>query len=91
MASKPIILVAGITGHQGAPIACALMQNTKFQVRGLCSPKEDPAKVKHLTDKGIEVIQADLHDKEALKPALKGVHAAFLVTIFHEGPNDEKK
>lgn len=80
MAHK-IITIVGITGNQGASVADAFLNEPGWTIRGI---SRDPSKKssKVWSDKGVEMIAADLDDAESLKAAFKGSNAIFGVTDF---------
>ncbi|WDF56719.1 NmrA family NAD(P)-binding protein [Mucilaginibacter sp. KACC 22063] len=67
-----IILVAGATGELGGKICKALI-NRHAKVRAIVRAASDEGKVSALRNNGIEVIEADYADHEALIAACKGV------------------
>lgn len=67
-----IILVAGATGELGGKICNALI-NRYAKVRAIVREGSDEGKVSALRNNGIEVIEADYADHEALIAACKGV------------------
>ena len=50
-----------------------------WKVRGI---SRDPSKAQSWTDKGVEVVKADLNDKDSLVAAFKGADAIFCNTDF---------
>jgi len=80
MASK-VITIVGITGNQGASVADAFINEPGWKIRGI---SRDPSKEssKAWSDKGVEMIAADLDDAASLKVAFKGSNVIFGVTDF---------
>ncbi|KAF2756732.1 NAD(P)-binding protein [Pseudovirgaria hyperparasitica] len=80
MAEK-IITIVGITGNQGASVAEAFLNEPGWKIRGI---SRDPTKASSKTwsDKGVEMVGADLDDVTSLKTAFKGSNAIFGVTDF---------
>jgi uncharacterized protein YbjT (DUF2867 family) len=70
-----MFLVTGITGKVGGATARHLLNKGK-QVRALV---RDPAKAAGWAAKGVELVQGDWIDPEALARALNGVEAAYLM------------
>jgi uncharacterized protein YbjT (DUF2867 family) len=70
-----MFFIAGITGHVGGAAARHLLARGK-QVRTLL---RTPQKAKAFADQGVEILQGDLNDAEALARALEGAEGAFLL------------
>ena len=88
MAAEDLILVAGITGHQGSAAARHL-RAAGVGVRGLT---RDPsaAKAEPLREAGVELAAGDLTDRASLEPALEGVTGVFsMATPFEAGMDAE--
>ncbi|KAK2808667.1 hypothetical protein FQN50_004532 [Emmonsiellopsis sp. PD_5] len=82
-----IVAVIGATGGQGGSVADALLADGTFQVRAVVrDPSSEKAKV--LSNRGVEVVKANLDDKDSLIAAFesgfKGAYAIFAVTNFFE-------
>ena len=74
------ILVFGATGKQGGTVVRALLQSKdKFRIRG-ATRNPDSEKGKALRDQGVEVVKADLNDKQSIQRAVQGTQGVFLVT-----------
>lgn len=67
--------IAGLTGHVGGAAARRLLAKGK-KVRTLL---RTPGKAKAFAEQGVEILQGDLNDAEALAHALEGVEGAFLL------------
>ncbi|KAL8995935.1 MAG: hypothetical protein Q9169_004436 [Polycauliona sp. 2 TL-2023] len=82
-----IITVFGATGNQGGSVIASIQSNSKlsseYKIRGVT---RDPSKPKGqaLADKGVELVKADLSDKESLNKAIQGSHTVFAVTNYWE-------
>lgn len=85
MSSKKLITVFGATGNQGGSILDIYLARPelqeKYSLRGIT---RDPSssKSKALTEKGIEMIKADVDDAESVNTAVKGSYGVFGVTDF---------
>jgi len=80
MTSK-LITIVGITGNQGASVADAFLNEPGWKIRGI---SRDPTKQtsKLWSDKGVEMVAADLDDAASLQAAFAGSNAIFGVTDF---------
>ncbi|KAL8852099.1 MAG: hypothetical protein Q9221_003029 [Calogaya cf. arnoldii] len=82
-----IFTVFGATGNQGGSVIASIQGNSKlsseYKIRGVT---RDPSKPKGqaLADKGVELVKADLSDKESVKKAIEGSHTVFAVTNYWE-------
>lgn len=90
--SSNVIAVIGSTGAQGGGLVQAILDDvaSPFTVRALT---RDPnsAKAKALTEKGAEVVAADMDDLASLERAFAGAHGVFAVTNFWEHFSPEKE
>ena len=75
--NKDLVLVTGVTGHQGGAVARELVANG-VKVRGM-TRKPDGEAAQALKKLGIEIVAGDLDDEASLKNALKGAWGAFAV------------
>ncbi|EHA49387.1 hypothetical protein MCOR27_001382 [Pyricularia oryzae] len=87
MASKKIITVFGATGKQGGSIVEKFISDPKLKdewaVRGVTRDvSKDSAKA--LASRGVEVVSADMDDKESVFKAVAGSHTVFSVTNYWE-------
>lgn len=87
-----MILVVGATGLVGSDI-CRRLAARGQQVRALVRTSSDPAKVKALTDAGVETVVGDLRDPASLAAACVDVSAvvasaAAMPFAFAPGVND---
>jgi len=84
MEAKKIICVLGATGTQGGSVVRFLKKDGKFHIRALTRNAEGAA-AQELKKQGIEVVSADLDNKDSLVAAFKGAYGVFGVTNFWEG------
>ncbi|KAJ7890869.1 NAD(P)-binding protein [Mycena olivaceomarginata] len=88
----PVITIFGATGAQGSAVLEAVLADGRYTPRGI-SRSLDSAGSKALIARGIEVVVANLWDKQSLKIALRGSEAVFGVTNFFDPevfPKDPK-
>jgi uncharacterized protein YbjT (DUF2867 family) len=76
----PIIAVLGATGSQGGGVVAALQKQGKFGIRAVT---RNAQKAKALADQGVEVVEADMKDKESLLQVPAHLHRALLDTPGH--------
>lgn len=78
-----VLTVFGATGNQGGSVITAVLKHPKlsstYKLRGITRDTSKPA-AQALKEKGVEVVRADLNDKESLKAAIGGSSAVFAVT-----------
>ncbi|UPV74566.1 NmrA/HSCARG family protein [Halorussus limi] len=87
------VLVTGATGTQGGAVADHLLSGDhgEFEVHALTRHPESGA-AHELAERGAEVVQGDLAEKNVLRPIVEEVDAVFGVTNFWEhGYDDEVK
>ncbi|KAJ7752602.1 NAD(P)-binding protein [Mycena metata] len=77
----PTITIFGATGTQGSAVLEAVLADGKFTPRAV-SRSLDSAASKALIAKGVEVVVADLFNKESLVKAIQGSEAVFGNTNF---------
>ena len=76
--TKPMILVAGVTGRQGSALAKQLLK-LGYPVRGTTrNPNSDKASA--MTALGVEVVQADFSDPQSLAQATREIYGLFFYT-----------
>jgi len=85
-AELPLIAVVGATGSQGGSVARFLKNSGKYRVRGLTRNTDSDAAQK-LQAEGIELVVADLTNKESLVNAFSGCYGVFGVTNYWEAPD----
>jgi len=92
MSDKKVIAVVGATGAQGGGLVRAILNDPSggFAARAITrDPRSDKARA--LAALGAEVVQADLDDRESVRRAFEGAHAAFCNTFFWEHHSPEKE
>ncbi len=67
-----MILVIGATGMVGGEV-CRQLAMEALPVRAMIRNSSDPAKVRDLSDMGVELVRGDLRDTSTFAPALKNV------------------
>ncbi len=77
--NKDTILVCGVTGQQGGEVLKTLIEKGNYNLRAITRNKKNP-KILYFKEKGVEIFEANLEDKETLKEAFKGTTKVFLVT-----------
>lgn len=92
MEHKKIIAVVGATGAQGGGVITALLNDPshEFAVRAITRNKHSE-KAEALAKRGVEVVEADVSDKNSLIKAFSGAYGAFCVTFFWEHFSPEKE
>ncbi len=83
MSSKPILVVFGATGIQGGSVISHFLSldPQPYSLRGITRNTSSAAS-KALTEKGVEMVAADLDDASSLVEAFQGASAIFTVTDF---------
>jgi len=82
--------VFGATGKQGGSVVCSLLKDGRFKVRGV-SRSRDEQKSRHLEEKGVEMIKANISTGESLDDAFKGAYAAFIITSSFDSEIEGKE
>ena len=92
MGNKKIIAVIGATGAQGKGLINAILNDKsgEFAARAI-TRNANSDKAKELAALGIEVVEADVDDKDTIVKAFKGAYGAFCVTFFWEHFSPEKE
>ena len=78
-----ILTVFGATGNQGGSVINTILNHPKLSAEyKLRAVTRDPSKPsgKALAEKGVEVVKADLLDKQSVIKVVEGSHAVFGVT-----------
>lgn len=87
MAGKRIITIFGSTGNQGGSVVKTFLSDPKLKsdwaVRGV-TRNVDSESAKKLSSQGVEMVAADMNDKESLLKAVTGASAVFGVTNYWE-------
>jgi uncharacterized protein YbjT (DUF2867 family) len=81
--SRPLITIFGATGAQGGGLARALLGAgpRDFRVRAVTrQPGSEAARA--LSERGAEIVTADLDDAASVERAMQGAHGAFCVTNY---------
>ncbi len=92
MKNGKIIAIVGATGAQGKGLIDAILNDKsgEYKVRALTrNMGSDKAKV--LAQRGVEVVDANVDDKNSLVKAFKGAYGAYCVTFFWEHFSPEKE
>ena len=97
MESKPIVLITGVTGFLGAWVTKKALDTGKFKVRGSMRDCNNERRIKLLKDAfgedfdKIELVSADLSDKDSISKAIKGCTYVFHVASPYptKSPNDD--
>ncbi|KAJ5731677.1 uncharacterized protein N7483_006185 [Penicillium malachiteum] len=78
---ESLIVILGITGNQGASVADVFLKEKGWKLRGIT---RDVTKQSSQTwsQKGVEMVQADLNNPESLRKAFEGAKVIFAVTDF---------
>jgi uncharacterized protein YbjT (DUF2867 family) len=91
MTSK-LLVVFGATGNQGGSVIDAILRDpktsSKFKLRGVTRDTSKPA-AQRLADKGVEMVAADMSDKDSLSKAMTGAYAVYSVTNYWESMSAE--
>ena len=77
-----LLALTGATGNQGGAVARALLADG-WPLRALVRNPDKPA-ARALADKGVELVRADLEDRESLDRALEGAHGLYSMQNFWE-------
>lgn len=80
-----LLAVLGASGNQGGSVINSILSSPQarstFSLRGITRDTSKPAS-KTLSDRGVEMISADLDDKDSLVKAFEGAYAVFAVTDY---------
>lgn len=83
--SQPIIVIFGATGNQGGSVINSILSDpttaTKYKLRGVTRDVEKPA-AKALTERGVEMVAANLDDSASVAKAVEGAYGVFAVTDY---------
>ena len=92
MPDKKVIAVFGATGAQGGGLAHAILNDpdSELSVRAI-TRDANSEKAKQLTQKGAEIVTADIDNAEDLEKALNGAYGAYFVTFFWSHMSPEKE
>jgi len=82
-----LLTVFGATGNQGGSVIKSVLAHSQlskiYKIRGVTRDASKPAAVA-LKEKGVEVVTADMNDKQSVHDAIKGSSVVFGVTNFWE-------
>ncbi len=92
MENRKIIAVIGATGAQGKGVINAILNDKsgEFVPRAI-TRNANSEKAKELAALGIEVVEANVDEKDSIVKAFKGAYGAFCVTFFWEHFSPEKE
>jgi uncharacterized protein YbjT (DUF2867 family) len=92
MENKKIIAVVGATGAQGSGLIRAILNdsNSEFKPRAITRNRHSE-KSRELLKLGVEVVEADVDNKQSLVEAFKGAYGVYCVTFFWEHFSPEKE
>ncbi|KAF2826554.1 NAD(P)-binding protein [Ophiobolus disseminans] len=76
-----LIVIIGITGNQGGSVASTFLKDAEWRVRGLTRNTQSQAS-QALSMRGVEMVQANLHDIPSLQDVFKSASLVFSVTDF---------
>jgi uncharacterized protein YbjT (DUF2867 family) len=80
-----VIAVTGATGAQGGALIRAILEHPESGlVPRAITRNPDSAAAQQLSSLGVEVVRADLNDRDSLVAAFEGAHGAFCLTNFWE-------
>lgn len=78
-----LLVIFGVTGQQGGSVAKYVINDPElssiYKVRGITRDSSKPS-AKSLMQEGVELVNADMADKESIKRALKGADTVFAMT-----------
>jgi uncharacterized protein YbjT (DUF2867 family) len=92
MENRKVIAVVGATGAQGSGLISAILNDSSggFSARAI-TRDAGSEKAKELARQGVEVVEADVNDKDSLVKAFEGAYGAWCVTFFWEHLSPEKE
>ncbi|KZO94770.1 NAD(P)-binding protein [Calocera viscosa TUFC12733] len=80
--------LVGATGTQGSAVVTALLKHGEYTIRAITRSPDAPAG-SALKAKGVDVVSANLADKDSLIKAFESAYAVFGVTIPFTEDNEE--
>ncbi len=83
MNEERLIVVAGATGRQGGAVVRRLLDRGGWRIRGL-TRNPDSARARGLSERGVDMVRADMNDPRTLLPALHGAYGVFSVQNYWE-------
>lgn len=85
-----LLVVFGATGQQGGSVVSHVLNDAelskKYSIRAVTRDPSSP-KAETLKKKGVDVVKADMTDKQSLPSALKGAHTVFFLNAPVMGPD----
>ncbi|OAQ96064.1 hypothetical protein LLEC1_03505 [Akanthomyces lecanii] len=81
---KRLAVVLGATRGQGNSVVSALLRTGQYRIRGITRDASTPG-AQLLKEQGVEVVEADINDANALARAFAGAQVIFAVTTMHNG------
>ncbi|KAF2162535.1 hypothetical protein M409DRAFT_27158 [Zasmidium cellare ATCC 36951] len=76
-----LLVVIGATGTQGSSVLKAFLGRPGVKLRGVTRNRDGPQS-KFWEDKGVEMVQADIADADALQAAVQGASIVFANTAY---------
>ncbi len=67
---QKLVVVIGATGGQGGSVISCLLKDGSYRLRGITRNSQSKS-AQALTDKGVEMVTADLNDMESIEAAFK--------------------
>jgi uncharacterized protein YbjT (DUF2867 family) len=80
------VMVTGATGRQGGAVARHLLE-AGFGVRALVRDPQTP-RARALAERGIELVQGDLEDRDSIQRALEGAYGVFSMQNYFQAGYD---
>ena len=77
LAMAPVLTVIGATGKQGGSVVNAALESAGYKVRALTRNVESE-KAKVLAAKGVELVAADVNNKESLIRAFQVIPVSYI-------------
>ncbi|KAF8977958.1 hypothetical protein BGZ46_006988 [Entomortierella lignicola] len=89
-----VLVVFGATGQQGGSVVNYVINDPElskqFKVRGVTRDTSKPA-AQSLSQKGVEMVEAEMDDIQSLQKALQGSHTVFAITTSVYDENLKKR
>jgi nucleoside-diphosphate-sugar epimerase len=79
---RKLVLVIGATGGQGGSVISRLLADGSYRLRGITRNSQSKS-AQALTEKGVEMVTADLNDMESLEMAFKVLRPRIPIPINH--------
>jgi uncharacterized protein YbjT (DUF2867 family) len=83
MENEKIIAIVGATGAQGKGLINAILNDKsgEFKVRAITRNAASD-KAMELAKRGVEIVEANVEDKDSILKAFEGAYGAYCVTFF---------